>query len=78
MLKSDLCKLELENLTGKIYSGDPTPLVYDLLKNSTKLPKLYEVLVNKKLEEETSVETTNGPSAMGSFEELFNSATVVK
>ena len=33
--KYDLYQKELEELTGKIYSGDLTPLVYDLLKNTS-------------------------------------------
>jgi len=77
MEKSDLCKLEIENLTGKIFSGDPTPLVFDLVKDSTKLLSLYNELSEQKLVDDEEVETTNIQSAMGSFEDLFNSATII-
>ena len=77
MEKSDLCKLEIENLTGKIFSGDPTPLVFNLVKDSTKLLSLYNELSEQKLVDDEEVETTNIQSAMGSFEDLFNSATVI-
>ena len=77
MEKSDLCKLEIENLTGKIFSGDPTPLVFNLVKDSTKLLSLYNELSEQKLVDDEEVETTNIQSAMGSFENLFNSATVI-
>lgn len=40
----ELFQCEIEALTGKIYKGDVTPLIYDLLKTSPHLDKLLVYL----------------------------------
>lgn len=40
---------ELEALTGKVYSGDLTPVVYDLLADSPHLSSLYTHLTGEKI-----------------------------
>ena len=42
--KVDLYQKELEELTGKIYSGDVTPLIYDLLKSTSEKEALLTYL----------------------------------
>lgn len=40
MTKKEIIKDELEYLTGKLYRGDITPIVYDLVKDSNYLKAL--------------------------------------
>lgn len=37
-------KTELESLSGKVFNGDITPIVFDLLKDSKHIDKLIEHL----------------------------------
>lgn len=62
---TDLVKEELENLTGKIYNGDLTPLVFNLLENSTDLQGLLKQLTGETintLQEDTVEQPKSAPN----------------
>lgn len=40
---------ELTTVTGKIFSGDPTPLIYELLKDTKDMRGLLEYLTGGKV-----------------------------
>lgn len=40
----DIYRQELESLTGKVYTGDITPVVFDLLSETRYLENLYQYL----------------------------------
>lgn len=68
---SDLYKEELEELTGKLYRGDLTPLVYDLLKDSNDLKSLLAYLKSEDIEEDVKPEIER-PKPAPSFNNWFN------
>lgn len=63
---------ELENITGKLFKGDITPLVYDLLKDSTDLSGLILHLTGKEVEVKNEVKVQT-PKSAPSFDDWFNS-----
>ena len=69
---TELYREELEELTGKLYRGDITPLMYDLLKDSMNLGDLLFELTGEKPIEQME-ETIERPQATMSFEDWFNS-----
>lgn len=67
-MNEQLFKEELEDLTGKIYKGDFTPLLFDLVKDSPNIKSLIKELHGTIIEEQN---TTVMPKASISFDELF-------
>jgi hypothetical protein len=70
MSNTDLYKEELEELTGKIYNGDLTPLVFDLLKESPYLDVLLHELTGKEITAKPEDEVQQ-PTAAPKFEDWF-------
>lgn len=66
----NLYKDELEEITGKLYNGDLTPLVYDLLKTSEDLESLLLYLTGEEVAKVEEV--VNVPKPAPSFENWFN------
>ena len=75
MKEEGLYREELEALTSKLYKGDFTPLIYDVLKDSDDLPALLKYLTGQEIEEEivTVVQTDSAPS----FEDWFRDFTKI-
>lgn len=76
----ELYREELENLLGKIFLGDITPLVYTILKDSNNLDVLLKELSGEticKTEDKDFTETIQPPRAV-TFEEWFNSQPKVE
>lgn len=44
MYDANIYKAELESLTGKVFNGDITPIVFDLLKDSKHVVELVKYL----------------------------------
>lgn len=78
MYDTDVYKNELESLTGKVFNGSITPIVFDLLKDSRHLDKLIKYLNkgekpnvdNNKSDNPVRKENNNRPC----FEEWFRNA----
>lgn len=64
MKDTDLYKEELESLTHKIYTGDLTPLVFEILKTSPDKKALVEYLTHEDIviEEEIVKAPTSAPT----------------
>lgn len=67
---------ELEELTGKIFAGDLTPLVYELLKKSSEKEKLILALGGKLKKKPKPVETVK--QSFVSFDALFANGLEVR
>lgn len=72
MSDAELYKEELEELSGKIYNGDLTPIVFDLLKDTTDVKGLLNYL-NATIEEDEKMKIVT-PTTGVTFEELFNNS----
>lgn len=75
-MDTKLYQEELEELTGKIFAGDLTPLVYELLKNSPEKEKLVTFLGGKIKKKPKPVETAK--QSFMSFEDLFANGLEVR
>lgn len=75
MNDAKLYQEELEELTGKIFVGDLTPLVYDLLKDTNDLPALIKHLGGVVVEQD---DTPTDVQPLPSFEELFAQGQTIK
>lgn len=64
---------ELEAITGMIFKGDITPVVFDLLKDSPNLDKLYTSLTNEVIESKDDNKDVLEVEAAPSFENWFSS-----
>lgn len=69
---NDFYKEEIEYLTGKLYNGDMTPLIFDLLKESCDPKGLLKYLTGEEIKEK-QVEAVTTPTAAPSFEQWFKS-----
>lgn len=75
-MKDDIYQADLEVLTHKLYKGDLTPIVFDLLKDTIYLDSLIHYLGGKPPEkEEEDNEDEIKPQA--SFIELFNNGLLI-
>ena len=74
---TDLVKEELENLTGKIYNGDLTPLVFNLLENSDDLKGLLKQLTGESIKT-LQEDTVEQPKAAPKFEEWLKGCVRIK
>ena len=74
-IDTKLYQVELEELTGKIYSGDFTPLVYDLLKDARDKEALL-VALGGKLKPKVVKEKTTVQEAP-SFDKLFKDSVII-
>lgn len=74
-MKYDVVHQELEDLTGKLFKGDITPIVFDILKDTADVKGLLKYL-NVVVEEENKTETKN-EQEHPSFESLFNNSPIV-
>jgi len=68
----DLYRDELEELTGKIYRGDLTPLVYDLLKDSNDIKGLLHYLNKEEVIEVKEISEVSKPESAPNFAEWFS------
>lgn len=48
---------EIELITGKVYNGDLTPIVFDLVKDSRHLDSLYQYLTGEILKHDINNNT---------------------
>lgn len=72
-----LYQMELEEITGKVFTGDFTPLVYDMLKNSKAKDILIRELGGTPPKKEAP-KTTKAETSFVSFEKLFNNGLEVR
>lgn len=78
MVDENLCRLELEALTGKIYRGDSTPLIYSLFKNTPYKEAMLLYLdkgKEKKNDEEIKVNLKDRSTAFSNF---FENSTIIE
>jgi hypothetical protein len=70
----DIFHEELEDLTGVLFKGNITPLVYDLLKDTRDIKGLL-----KYLDEEVPNDTVDEPKHHSiSFDDLFSASPLIK
>lgn len=67
---------ELEDLTGKIFIGDLTPLVYDVLKDSKDITSLLQYLTGQDVDVNAE-ESVRQPEAAPNFDEWFKGCVEV-
>lgn len=68
---TSLYKAELEDISGKIYNGELTPLVFELLKDSPHLEDLLKELTGSSILDKPEVHIEK-PVSAPKFEEWFN------
>lgn len=68
----DIYKSELEELTGKVYRGDLTPMVFDLIKESLFKEVLIKELSGEDFIVEMNAETVEFEEVLN-FDDWFNS-----
>lgn len=73
----DIYQDEIEELTGKIFKGDLTPLVYDLFKDSNDIEGLIKYLTGEIIEKEKEDEVVK-PVAAPRFEDWFRSCKQIR
>ena len=74
---SELYKEEIEELTGKVFNGDLTPLIFDILKGSVFKEDLIEELTGEKFVVSKENEVVEIEPVLD-FEEWFNQCKQLK
>lgn len=67
----DIYKDEVEDLTGKIFKGDLTPLIYNLFQDSRDIEGLIEYLTGEIIEKDIKDNVVK-PVAAPDFETWFD------